>query len=344
MPRSIPTRARRIPVAAGAASLALALVATAAAAAPPAPLEFKLKNVVVSSYDAGARSDQTLQCERPGRDGSARCTLRDQSGKIIARGTLRRQGRPAADAAAEAAVWKRIFANPATRAQVNSTPSGIGIRMPEAGDEVLVGLLLPAIQSAREAARSPQRKPGSVANPEHPAAAGGRGYEPVKGLVGGLGQDVLTLQQLGGTTANVAMKQGSCGLDCGTWVLATAGGNLSVPFKIGLACSPGKTAVYLAYQLASDKLVKLLDRDSGQLSVAQTLDLQPFSAADLEKACQAALGGSWAKPNSPKNTSSTAHTHLAETIRLWGRCAGETANAMRDFPVNLAITCQVQGS
>lgn len=136
--------------------------------------------------------------------------------------------------------------------------------------------------------------------------------------------------------AEVPMKHGSCGLDCGIHVLASAG-NLNLPFDIGMTCPAGTTVVDLA---AGGTTV--LQADSGQASFSKTVNLQPFTAQELETACQTALGGGWALPNSHSNTSPTTDTSVSETIKVSGRCSGWANTVYQDFQASLSVTCKDQ--
>jgi hypothetical protein len=311
-------------------------------------------------HGGGSSARQTLRCQDPRPDGSATCELLGAGGKVLARGTLKRQGRPTGDSAAEAKLLAETFRNPATRATSVAKGRDTELRIAAPGSgPVFVALLLPAIQVAREAARrAPTAQPSQpsmaveelhtqhegLASPRAPARSG-RVYTPAKGgnnaFAAPQSQEHLGLQRLGPIpTAKVPMKQGSCGLDCGTWVVANPHGNFDVPFRITLACAPGKTAVYAAYRIQGQFLEKVLHTDSGAGTFSKQLELRPFSTSELQAACLKALGGNWPLPNFPNNTSSTANTHLDKEISYWGRCSTETTNTSGQLHLSIPVVCQ----
>ncbi len=164
------------------------------------------------------------------------------------------------------------------------------------------------------------------------------GYEPIQGVTS-VPNSQPQLVQTGGTTAKVPMKHGSCGLDCGTHVLASASGNLDAPFRLSLACPPGQNVVFLAYQLAGASQVAVVAAPSGKSSVAEQLELRPFSKAELENACKVAFGGPWTLPDRHHNAKKTAAAELEEPISYWGRCSGSPRVVEKSLDARLEISC-----
>ena len=185
-----------------------------------------------------------------------------------------------------------------------------------------------------------------------PTGSGGRpDTDPIhvygEGQVGGLqtppsGTGVPKMQQTGGTTAKVPMKHGSCGLDCGTHVLATQGGNLNVSFKIGMSCPSGQGVSFVAYKLKGQSQVKIVQSNTGSSSYTKNVKAQPFSKDELEEACRAALGGGWAEPGRHKNQTKTVKKTIEETVEVWGKCSGWTNTVKRSYPAALTLTCEDQ--
>jgi hypothetical protein len=151
-----------------------------------------------------------------------------------------------------------------------------------------------------------------------------------------------SMKQLGSTLAKVPMKHGSCGLDCGTHVLAQTTGNLDVKFKVEMSCPGGADVIHLSYRPAGHDVTVVVGAPSGASELAQTIAAQPFTAAELEAACQQALGGSWPLPNSHSNTTATVQKGVDKSIEVWGQCSGWANKAKSTWPVTLSLTCQDQ--
>lgn len=153
---------------------------------------------------------------------------------------------------------------------------------------------------------------------------------------------VPTLTQLGGAGAKVPMKHGSCGLDCGIHVLAVSSGNLGVPVRVGMTCPAAVKVDGVEFQLAGQGVTALVQGNTQKSSFSKEIKVQPFSKAELEAACQKALGGSWPLPDLHHNTEATVETELQETIRVWGHCTGWADKAVKEYPVKLTVTCSDQ--
>ncbi|MCB1036936.1 MAG: hypothetical protein KDD47_24125, partial [Acidobacteria bacterium] len=150
------------------------------------------------------------------------------------------------------------------------------------------------------------------------------------------------LKQTGGTTAKVPMKHGSCGLDCGTHVLATQSGNLDVPFKLSMSCPAGTQVSFVAYQMKGQNQVKVVNGATGSGSFSKNVKLQPFSKDELQEACRVALGGNWPEPGQHKNKTKTVQTNLQEDVKVWGQCTGWANQVTRNYPAKLRLTCEDQ--
>ena len=149
-----------------------------------------------------------------------------------------------------------------------------------------------------------------------------------------------SMKQLGSTTAKVPMKHGSCGLDCATHVLAQKSGNLDVKFKLEMSCPAGAQVVHLSYKPAGHNATVVVGAPSGASVFSQTVAAQPFTAAELEAACQQALGGSWPIPGNHDNASATVQKGVSKSIEVWGQCSGWANKAKRTWPVALSLTCE----
>ncbi len=349
MHTSAPSPRRFVPGSTRPALLALLLLAPLAAPAPARARAFELKNVYVSSFQTGGSSAQTLRCQDPGPDGSAACELLAADGKVLARGTLKRQGKATGDRAAETKLLAETFRNPATRVTTRARGRELELRIAAPGEPILIALLLPAVQMAREA---PRRTPtatggGDLVAPPAPERSG-RVYTPAKGpntLTAPQTQTLLTFRQLS-TSAVVPMKPGRCPgvVDCGVYVLANRHGNTAARVRMGIDCVPGKTAFYLGYRIGGGSVETVLTGGSTQGTYTRDLELELFSASELETACQKALGGSWPEPGGPRNTSSTVATQVSKTLRLWGRCYADPDDTSKDVLVKLALTCTTQNT
>jgi hypothetical protein len=149
-----------------------------------------------------------------------------------------------------------------------------------------------------------------------------------------------SMKQLGSTTATVPMKHGSCGLDCGTHVLAQQTGNLDVDFKLEMSCPAGTVVTHLSYKPAGHNATAVVGAPTGASLFSQTLAAQPFSAAELEARCKQALGGDWPLPGSHRNASGAVQTSIQKSIEVWGQCSGWANKTQRTWPVALSLTCQ----
>jgi len=149
---------------------------------------------------------------------------------------------------------------------------------------------------------------------------------------------VPVLTQLPPGTANVPMKHGSCGTDCGTHVLATNKGNLKMKFKIEMSCPNGADVNHLSYRIPGGNVIQVFGNTNSQ-SVEKNLDLQPFTAGDLEQSCRAALGGNWATPGSHHNATQTVNSMVSKSIDTWGRCSGWANKVKRTYQAKLTLTC-----
>lgn len=148
-----------------------------------------------------------------------------------------------------------------------------------------------------------------------------------------------SMKQLGSTLAKVPMEHGSCGLDCATHVLAQ-NGNLGVKFELEMSCPAGTDVVHLSYQPAGHNTTVVVGAPSGAGQYSQTITAQPFTAAELEAACQQALGGSWPIPGGHGNTSATVQKGVHKSIEVWGQCSGWANKVKRTWPVALSLTCE----
>ena len=156
--------------------------------------------------------------------------------------------------------------------------------------------------------------------------------------IGAAVASVPVLMQLPPGTANVSMKHGSCGTDCGTHALATTKGNLKMKFKIQMSCPNGTDVNHLSYRIPGGNVIQVFGNTTSQ-SVEKNLELQPFSAGELEQSCRAALGGNWATPGSHHNATQTVNGLISKPIDTWGRCTGWANKVKRTYQAKLTLTC-----
>uniref|UniRef100_A0A0C1QZN3 Lipoprotein n=1 Tax=Tolypothrix bouteillei VB521301 TaxID=1479485 RepID=A0A0C1QZN3_9CYAN len=147
-----------------------------------------------------------------------------------------------------------------------------------------------------------------------------------------------TIVQIGNAKANVPMKHGSCGLDCGQHVLANKSGNLDMKFSVKMSCPPGQKVAHLSFQPKAQQLTVLIDKPTNAISYSQNVVIQPFSLEELEDAGNKALGGTWAQPNSHNNKTKTVQTTLTDSIDVWGQCSGQNTQQKQTIVVTLPKT------
>jgi len=153
---------------------------------------------------------------------------------------------------------------------------------------------------------------------------------------------VPTLSQLGSSTALVPMKHGSCGLECGTHVLAVQNGNLNMQLQVGMSCPAGASVNHLSFKPTGQNATSVVAQSTGQSAYSKTLFAQPFSKNELESACQQALGGSWAEPGTHNNSSAEVKKTIVKSVSVWGQCTGWANKVKRTYPVSLTLTCRDQ--
>jgi hypothetical protein len=293
-----------------------------------------------------AGESYTLCCQAPRADGAAECVLRSSCGdgtRAIGKPEPAGGAQRPADAPAALAALRALFAAGEVRSPRRDTMEVVAApRRGRPTESMSLNFEEIKWKWSDEQARNPScsqpGRGGALAarpNVQGVDRPGGGPIEPNLAPAPGQGYQ-LTLVQQGGTIAKVPMKHGSCGLDCGTHVLAGTG-NLEVPFKVGMNCPAGTTVVFLAAGATS-----VLNADSGKSSFSKDVELQPFAAQELEKACQTALGGSWGLPDPHNNSSPTASASLSKKIKVSGRCFGWANTIYQDFPVSLSITCTDQ--
>ena len=205
-----------------------------------------------------------------------------------------------------------------------------------------------ALETGKNAETASQQASLDLVPDETPQQVGGGGKDDEDPPEGGLAtpegprSQVPVLRQTGGHTAQVPMEHGSCGLDCGTHVLAVQNGNLDVPFEISMSCPAGSRVSFLAYQIPGELQVKIVDAPTASSSFSQNLQLQPFSAAELEAGCQTALGGSWPQPGHHQNTEEVVVETLGKAIKTWGRCTSWLKKKSRSYTAEVEMSCQDQ--
>ena len=140
--------------------------------------------------------------------------------------------------------------------------------------------------------------------------------------------------QLGPTpVAKVPMQWVSCGPNCTEWKLASSHGNLKIKGWIDMYCPAGTTLTYLAYrpQGGQETVVK-----QGQTKIqgySKTVWPKPFTAAQLEKACQKALKGY------PGSNPPVVKKLITTTVYARGRCSDSATVHERGYPVTLKLQC-----
>ena len=140
--------------------------------------------------------------------------------------------------------------------------------------------------------------------------------------------------QLGPTpVAKVPMKRVSCGPNCTEWKLASSHGNLKIEGWIDMYCPAGTMLTYLAYrpQGGQETVVK-----QGQTKIqgySKRVWPKPFTAAQLEKACQKALKGY------PASNAPVAKKLITTTVYARGRCSDSATVHEQGYPVTLRLQC-----
>ena len=107
-----------------------------------------------------------------------------------------------------------------------------------------------------------------------------------------------------------------------------------------MSCPPGLVVDQLWVRPQGQDVVKVVDAPTGQAAFSQTIKLRPFSAKELEAACQAALGGSWPLPDTHNNAQKLVKKVVKESVQVWGRCSTWANSASRSYPVTLTVTCE----
>lgn len=289
-----------------------------------------------------------LRCEEPDRKGASRCELLDSSGKVAAKAQTQLVKAGGGDVLQQEwsltyetiqRVLSEICSDRSTRwvGRLQGNKLQVEGRSAKHKDWINLLSVSQGLSRPMSAGATANRPGGLTSQGRGPQHVNPRDYEPSGLAVVGDPMPKPFLQQLGGTAATVPMKHGSCGLDCGTHVLATTSGNLDVPIKLGLTCPSGLKVTYLGFQPQGAPLSPV--RFGPAPSVVKNLSIQPFSASDLESACQAALGGSWAQPNRHNNRRRTVKKTIQKSVRAWGECTGWPSKTFKDTVITLTLTC-----
>jgi hypothetical protein len=176
------------------------------------------------------------------------------------------------------------------------------------------------IQSVQVAPAPPQVAGGVVAAPQVPVGT-------------------PTLAQLGSSSAYVPMKHGSAGTDASTHVLANRMGNLDMKLKAGMTCPDDRTVIHVSAKPVGANAVTFVGANTGDEVYSANVTMQPFSANELEVACQKALGGAWATPGDHNNATQSVKKTISKKIEVWGQCSGWANKAKRTYTVLLTLTC-----
>lgn len=177
-----------------------------------------------------------------------------------------------------------------------------------------------AVQSVQAAPAPPQAGGGIVAAPQVPVGT-------------------PTLAQLGSSSAYVPMKHGTVGLDASNHVLANRMGNLDMQLKAGMTCPDDRSVIHYSAQPAGGNAVTFVNANTGNDEYSANVTLKPFSADELEAACQRALGGTWASGNDHHNTTQSVKKTISKKIEVWGQCSGWANKTKRTYTVLLTLTC-----
>lgn len=177
-----------------------------------------------------------------------------------------------------------------------------------------------AVQNVQAAPAPPQVGGGIVAAPQVPVGT-------------------PTLAQLGSSSAYVPMKHGSAGLDASNHVLANRMGNLDMQLKAGMTCPDDRSVIHYSAKPAGGNAVTFVGASTGNDEYSANVTMQPFSANELETACQKALGGAWAEPGHHNNTTQSIKKTISKKIEVWGQCSGWANKTKRTYTVLLTLTC-----
>lgn len=196
-------------------------------------------------------------------------------------------------------------------------------------------VLFATVASAAEAqSRQPARRAQPVQNVQIAPQVGGEIVATPQVPVG-----TPTLAQLGSSSAYVPMKHGGAGLDVSNHVLATRMGNLDMRLKVGMTCPDDRTVIHYSAKPAGGNAVTFVNANTGNDEYSANVTMKPFSASELETACQKALGGAWASNNSHNNTTQSVKKTISKKIEVWGQCSGWANKTKRTYTVLLTLTC-----
>lgn len=133
----------------------------------------------------------------------------------------------------------------------------------------------------------------------------------------------------------VAMKHGSCGSGCYTHVLAAPVAAPKIPVTISMKCG-SKKVTSLEYKMQDQDPVPVPGPDGNEF--VQDLELQPFSASELEVACRGAFGGNASSPL--LGSHGTVDKDLVEDIEVSGKCGDDSDTEPKPFPVKVSVSCK----
>lgn len=134
------------------------------------------------------------------------------------------------------------------------------------------------------------------------------------------------------------LEHGSCGSSCNTHIpVDPAAEPPGIPVRLGLSCPAGQNVEGLSYQVMGQQEIFLVDGDTGSSTYTQSLEVNPFSKAELAAACERALGGRWLPGGSHSNLAEKVETTLKKSINVRGKCAFEPRQ--KKYQVSLGVLC-----
>lgn len=146
------------------------------------------------------------------------------------------------------------------------------------------------------------------------------------------------VRQVGPVTADIPMKRGSCGRNCGIHQLAQTTGNLKQRFQVNVKCF-GDVKLQRIEMVAAHHETHVVFTGNGRQSGFEgQVRFGAFNQTQVEDACAAALGGPWLESEGPHNVSRVVKKTLKTTVHLLGACSDLTY-VQGKAPATLTLSC-----
>lgn len=109
---------------------------------------------------------------------------------------------------------------------------------------------------------------------------------------------------------------------------------------LSLACPSSLRVWELSYRISGQDEVSLVVGGAGGSEYFESLELAPFSSAELASACERALGGSWLPGGAHSNTSPQISTRLQRSIQVKGKCgSSRSPGRSKRYMLSLDVSC-----